>query len=137
METETARTPPSGESTGLRGLAQAGLSYFEARSRLFQIEAAEAGHHLTRLVVLAVMAAGLVGAAWLLLMPVAVWCIAHYSGFSWQSVAGTLGAAHLLIGLFLVLRLKMAASRLKLFEETINQCRKDRECLGGSTHEGI
>ena len=135
MEPNPAKTPASGESSGLRGMAQAGLLYFEARSRLFQIEAEEAGSRLTRMMVLATMAAGLIGSAWLLLMPVAVWWIAKATGWSWYCVAGVLGASHLILGLLLVLRLKHAASRLNLFEETINQCRKDRECLGGNKHE--
>ncbi len=136
MESETARPPGSGEASGLRGLAQAGLLYFEARSRLFQIEAAEAGSRLSRLVVLAVAAATLTGAAWLLLMPALVWWLAGVTERSWQSIAAVLGTAHLIPAAILVLRLKITAARLKLFEETINQCRKDRECLGGSTHEG-
>ena len=136
MDQEPVRTPASGEASGLRGLAHAGLLYFEARSRLLQIEAQEAGGHLTRLTVLAVMAAGLFGGAWLLLVPVVVWWIAHLSGWPWHCVAGVLAATHLFLGVLLVARLKSAASRLKLFEETINQCRKDRECLGGSTHDG-
>lgn len=135
MEPETARTPAAGEASGLRGLAQAGLLYFEARSRLFQIEAQEAGGHLTRMLVLAAVSAGLIGVAWLLLMPVAVWWIASSGGWAWHSVAGVLGAAHLFVGVICVLRLKSAAARLKLFEETINQCRRDRECLGGSQTE--
>jgi uncharacterized membrane protein YqjE len=135
MEPETARTPAAGEASGLRGLAQAGLLYFEARSRLFQIEAQEAGGHLTRMMVLAVVSAGLIGVAWLLLMPVAVWWIASSGGWPWHSVAGVLGAAHLFVGVICLLLLKSAAARLKLFEETINQCRRDRECLGGSQTE--
>jgi uncharacterized membrane protein YqjE len=135
MEPETARTPATGEASGLRGLAQAGFLYFEARSRLFQIEAQEAGGQLTRMMVLAAVSAGLIGVAWLLLMPVAVWWIASAGGWPWHSVAGVLGATHLLIGVICVLRLKSAAARLKLFEETINQCRRDRECLGGSKTE--
>lgn len=135
MQTEAARPPAAGEASGLRGLAQAGLLYFEARSRLFQIEAEEAGSRLSRLVVLAVAAITLLGAAWLLLMPVLVWWLSAATGKSWQLIAAVLGMAHLLPAAILMLRLKSAASRLKLFEETINQCRKDRECLGGSRHE--
>ena len=91
--------------------------------------------HLTRLLVLTAVSAGLIGVAWLLLMPVAVWWIASAGGWPWHSVAGVLGAAHLFVGVICVLRLKSAAARLKLFEETINQCRRDRECLGGSKTE--
>lgn len=117
----------------MRGLAQAGLSYFEARARLFQIEAQDAGRRLTRMIVLAVCALCLLGGAWLLLMPVLVWCIAQAAGCAWYLVAAVAGGVHLLIAVVLVLRLKGAAARLTLFEETINQCRRDRECVGGST----
>ena len=135
MNSETARFLGSGEASGLRGLAQAGLLYFEARSRLFQIEAEETGSRLSRLVVLAVAAATLTGAGWLLLMPALVWWLAGVTGRSWQSITAILGAAHLIPAAILVLRLRITAARLKPFEETINQCRKDRECLGGSTHQ--
>ena len=135
MESEPASAPASAEPSGLRGLAQAGLLYFEARSRLFQIEAQEAGHHLSRFIALGVIVLGLLGGAWLLLMPVLVWWLAEISGRSWHLVAGLLGAAHLLVAFFLAMKLKVAASQLKLFEETINQCQRDRECLGGNKNE--
>lgn len=135
MEHPPASAQASGDASGLRGLMQAGILYFEARARLFQIEASEAGHLLSRLVVLAVLALALTGGAWLLLMPVIVWAVAHFAGCSWQVAAGVLGGLHLVIGALLVLRVKSAAARLKLFEETINQCRRDRECLGTNQPE--
>lgn len=130
MEPSPASAPVSGDASGLRGLMQAGIQYFEARTRLFQIEASEAGYHLSRLIILAVLAFALSGGAWLLLMPVIVWAVAHFAGCSWQVAAGGIGGLHLVIGLVLALRAKKIAARLKLFEETINQCRRDRECLG-------
>lgn len=136
MEPHPASVPASGDATGLRGLIQAGILYFEARARLFQIEASEAGQLLSRLVVLAVLAFALSGGAWLLLMPVIVWAVAHFAGCSWQVAAGVIGGLHLVTGFLLALRVKSAAARLKLFEETINQCRRDRECLGTNHPEG-
>ncbi len=108
--------------------------YLEARSRLFRIEAGEAGQHVTRLAVLALIAVGLVGTAWLLLLPVVVWAIAKLAGCSWQPVAGVLGIAHLLAAFGLALHLKAITVRLSLFGETINQCRRDAECLRGKSH---
>lgn len=131
---ESTSTPS--EPSAARGLAQAGLLYFEARARLFQIEAKDAGQQVTRMIVLAVCALCLLGGAWLLLMPVLVWWIAQAAGCAWHLVAAVAGGVHLVIAVVLVLWLKGAAARLKLFEETINQCRRDRECVGGSTTGG-
>lgn len=136
MEPSSPTPPSTGESPGLRGFLQAGLLYFEARARLFQIEAGEAGQHIGRLIVSAIAALALIGGAWLLLMPVLVWAVAKAAGCSWQISAGAIGGVHLLIGLVLVLRVKSMAARLKLFEESINQCRRDRECLRSSQTEG-
>ena len=129
-------TPPSvGDASGLRGLLQAGLLYFEARARLFQIEAGEAGQNAGRLLVSAAAALACIAAAWLLLMPAIVWGVARLARCSWQAAAGVIGAVHLLAGFILVLRVKAMAARLKLFEESINQCRRDRECLRSSQTE--
>lgn len=86
------------------------------------------------MIVLAVCAVCLLGGAWLLLMPVLVWWIAQAAGCSWHLVAAAVGGGHFLIAVVLLLRLKSEAFRLKLFEETIQQCRRDRECVGGSTN---
>lgn len=135
MDSDAASAPAPADASALRGFIQAGLSYVEARSRLLQIEAHEAGRLLLRLVVLAVMAAGLLGGAWLLLTPVLVWWLSSLMNCSWYCAAGVLGAAHLVAALVLALRLRACVTRLKLFEETINQCRRDRECLGGNRNE--
>lgn len=129
-------TPPPASPSRLRGLAHAGLLYFEARSRLFQIEAQEAGGKLARVLVLAGCAAVLLVCAWMLLMPVAVWLIAKKTGWPLEQVAAALGGAHLLLGAALVLRLRSVGARLRLFEETINQTQRDREWIRGHSNEG-
>jgi uncharacterized membrane protein YqjE len=129
---ETASHQETPEPSGVRGLAQAGLLYMEARARLFQIEAQEAGQKLSRLAVLAIIALVFVVFAWLLLTPAAVFLIAELSGFSWKIVAAALGSVHLLIGLGCLLRLRSVAKGLRLFEESIHQCQRDRECVSQS-----
>ena len=136
MEPPPATPPSAGDASGLRGFLQAGLLYFEARARLFQIEAAEAGQSTGRLLVSAILALALFGGAWLLLMPVIVWGAARLAGCSWQVSAAVIGGLHLFVGFILMLRVKAGAARLKLFEESINQCRRDRECLRSSQTEG-
>lgn len=135
MESSSPTPPSIGEVSGLRGFLHAGLLYFEARARLFQIEAGEAGQSVGRLFVAAIAAIALIGGAWLLLMPVIVWGVARLAGCSWQLSAGVIGGLHFIVGVVLVLRVKAGAARLKLFEESINQCRRDRECLGRSQTE--
>jgi uncharacterized membrane protein YqjE len=126
---ETASHQGAPEPSGVRGLAQAGLLYLEARGRLFQIEAQEAGQKLSRVVVLAVVALVFLVFAWLLLMPVAVFTISELGGWSWKRVAAVMGGFHLFIGFGCLLRLRSVAKGLRLFEESINQCHRDRECV--------
>lgn len=137
MDAQPSPEPqPQPPPSRIRGLAEAGLLYFEARSRLFQIEAQEAGFKLSRVVALGVFALGFLGGAWLLLMPVVVWLTAKWLQVPWTHVAGVLGAAHLIVGGILALRLRQAFARLKLFEETINQIHRDREWIGGHKNSG-
>ncbi len=129
---ETASHQETPEPSGVRGLAQAGLLYMEARARLFQIEAQEAGQKVSRLAVLAIIGLVFVVFAWLLLAPAAVFLIAEISGWSWKFVAAAMGGFHLMIGLGCLLRLRSVAKGIRLFEESIHQCQRDRECVSQS-----
>lgn len=119
-------------SQRLRGLVQAGLAYAEARGKLLQIEAQEAGQVATQLGISAGLAGGALAGAWLLLMPAAVSLSAKYVNQPWEYCAAALGALHLLIGLILLLRVKARLPRVPLFEETLNQFQKDREWIAGT-----
>ncbi len=122
-----------GESSSrLSGLAQAVLLYFAARSRLLSIEAEEAATRLTRVIIAGLLAMGLLGGAWLLLMPVIVSWLAGKLGWHWTQVAAVVGGAHLVLGILFSLRLKSLSSSLNLFQETINQFQKDREWVAGN-----
>ncbi len=129
---ETASHQGAPEPSGVRGLAQAGLLYLEARGRLFQIEAQEAGQKLSRVLVLAVVAIVFLVFAWLLLMPVAVFLISEFGGWSWKWVAAAIGGLHLVVGFGCLMRLRSVAKGLRLFEESIHQCQRDRECVSQS-----
>lgn len=136
MEQPTSPEPDAPTPSRLRGLAEAGLLYFEARSRLFQIEAQEAGTKAGRAVVLGLGALGFLAGAWLLLMPVAVWGLSQWLKVPWPYVAAGLGGAHLLAGGILALMLRRTCARLKPFEETINQFQRDREWIAGHNNSG-
>ncbi len=110
---------------------QAILQYFEARTRLFQIEADEAGLKLARLAFLAVITMAFLGGAWLLLMPAAVLLLARWLEVPWEKAAAGAGGAHLILGIFFAIALRLAFARLRLFDESIKQFHKDREWIGG------
>ncbi len=136
MEQPGSPEPDVRSASPLRGLAEAGLLYFEARSRLFQIEAQEAGTKAGRAVVLGLGALAFIAGAWLLLMPVAVWGLSQWLQVPWPYVAAGLGGAHLLAGGILGLLLRRACARLKPFEETINQFQRDREWIAEHKNSG-
>ena len=127
---EPVPQPPPGEPVStferVQGLAVVLLRSVSARGRLFQIEAQEAGSNITGIVVLAVMGLGFLAGAWLLLVPTAVWFAAQQTHQPWEYIAGGAGAAHLLLALIFLLRLRGRLRRLKLFEETLNQFERDR-----------
>ena len=116
----------------LRGLAQAGLAYAEARGKLFQIEAEEAGYHAGIIGRAAGIGAGAIVGAWLLLVPAVISLVAKKLEQPWEYVAAALGALHLIIGLALLLRLKARWPQMRLFEESLNQFQKDREWIAGN-----
>lgn len=130
--------PSSAQDTGpsgrVRGLVQAGLRYGEVRARLFQIEAQEAGSHLSRVSTRGVMAVSALMVAWMLAVPALVSLAAellkqHWPWMRWEYVALAVAVLHLLIGFILLLAAKRRWARVRLFEESLNQFQKDREWL--------
>lgn len=121
-----------GEFTRLKSLLRAVALYMEARGRLLQIEAQEAGGKLSTVLVVSVLLAGSLLCGWLLALPALVWLVAESQGWHWSRVA--LGAAglHFFLGLVLLGFLKARLRRLKIFEETFHQFQRDRECLSGN-----
>ncbi len=120
------------EVSRLKSLLRALALYGEARGRLLQIEAQEAGVKFTGLLVLAGIAAGCLLCGWLFAAPALVWLVAHTQGWPWWKVA--LGAAglHLFFGFIILLRLRHLARKLQVFEETFKQFQRDREWLGSN-----
>lgn len=123
-------TPPESEehasaSEMLRSLAL----YAEARGRLLHIESQEAGSRLASLArsFMLTLASFIIG--WLLAAPALVWIIAQASGWHWTRVAFAGAGIHLVLGVLFLVSLKARLRSLRLFEETFQQFRRDREWL--------
>lgn len=120
------------EVSRVKSLLRALALYAEARGRLLQIEAQEAGTKFTSIIMLAVVLSGCLLCGWMLALPALVWLIAQYQGWPWHFVA--LGAAglHLLLGFIFLLMLLSRLRRLRVFEETFHQFQRDREWLSAT-----
>jgi len=116
----------------VRSLIGVLLRYVAARGKLFQIEAQEAGTHLAGVAVLLVLGLGMLAGAWCLLVPAGVWFAAQKLHQPWEVVAAVAGGAHLLLALIFLLRLKGRLSRMKLFEESLNQFERDRSWVASN-----
>ncbi len=121
MDTEVSR---------VKSLLRALALYAEARGRLLQIEAQEAGVRLSAILILSVMLCGFLLFGWMLALPALVWLVAEWQGWPWWRVALGAAAAHLFFAFILVLSLKSRLRRLRVFEETFHQFQKDREWIG-------
>lgn len=126
MAMETSRT---------KALLAALARYAEARGRLLQLEAREAGSQLAALLVLAVGAAGCLLAGWLVALPALVWWLAGALARPWPQVALVLAAAHLAAGLVALALVRRRLRRLSVLEETFRQFEKDRVWLRGQNPE--
>jgi uncharacterized membrane protein YqjE len=123
-------TPPAAEErASASGLLRAVALYFEARGRLFHIEGQEAGTRLSGLAGMFMVAFAALLIGWLLAAPALVWIIAESSGWHWTRVALAGAGIHLFLGFLFLAGLKSRLRGLKLFEETFNQFRRDREWL--------
>ena len=120
------------EVSRVKSLLRALALYAEARGRLLQIEAQEAGTKFTSIIMLAVVLSGCLLCGWMLALPALVWLIAQSQGWPWHFVA--LGAAglHLLFGFIFLLMLLSRLRRLRVFEETFHQFQRDREWLSAT-----
>lgn len=124
--------PTPGPEGHVRGLVQAGLRYIEIRGQLFQIETQEAGSHVSKVASRGILALGCLMVAWLLAMPAVVVLAADYlkpywPWARWEYVALGLAGLHLIFGFLFLLAAKSRWQRVRLFEESLNQFKKDRE----------
>lgn len=123
----------SGTESRIRGLLQALLRYVGARGKLFQIEAQEAGTHVSKVGSRGVLALMSLIVAWLLAMPAVVSLGAEYlqqhvwAWMRWEYLALMLAGLHFFIGFLFLIAAKGRWKRVHLFEESLNQFEKDRE----------
>ena len=113
----------------LKELASSLLLYAEARGRLLQIEASEAGSKVGGVAVSGILAVVGLILAWVLAMPALVWMLAERVGWHWSRVALAAAGAHLLIGLLFFTVVRVRLKRLRLFEASLAELRKDREWI--------
>ncbi|MBK8093844.1 MAG: phage holin family protein [Verrucomicrobiaceae bacterium] len=124
-----SQPPPRSRAGGfLRALAL----YIEARGRLLQIEGQEAATRVSSVSGHFVLTLGSLIIGWMLATPALIWIIAEKFGWHWSRVALGGAALHLVIGFLLLFLLKLRFSRLRFFEETFNQLRRDREWLSST-----
>ncbi|MBE2281910.1 MAG: phage holin family protein [Prosthecobacter sp.] len=125
-------TPHAEESASASGLLRSVALYAEARGRLLHIEGQEAGGRLAGLTGMFMMALTALIIGWLLATPALVWIIAEANGWHWTRVALAGAGIHLVLGLLFLAGLKSRLHGLRLFEETFNQFRRDREWLASN-----
>lgn len=121
------------EPSRMKALLAALARYAEARGRLLQIEAREAGGQFATLLLLTAGAAGCLFAGWLVALPALVWWLAGALERPWPQIALLLAVAHLAAGLAALATLRRRLRRLALLEETFRQFDKDRAWLRGDT----
>lgn len=119
------------EPSRMKALLAALARYAEARGRLLQIEAREAGGQFAGLLLLTAAAAGSLFAGWLVALPALVWWLAGALDRPWPQVALALAVAHLAAGLAALTLLRRRLRRLAVLEETFRQFDKDRAWLRG------
>jgi uncharacterized membrane protein YqjE len=123
-------TPPAPEErASAAGLLRSVALYIEARGRLLHIEGQEAGSRLGGLSGMFVLAIAAFVIGWMLAAPALVWIIADSNGWHWTRVALAGAGIHLFLGLLLLAGLKSRLRGMRLFEESFNQFRRDREWL--------
>lgn len=121
------------EPSRMKALLAALARYAEARGRLLQIEAREAGGQFATLLLLTAGGAGCLFAGWLVALPALVWWLAGALERPWPQIALLLAVAHLAAGLAALAALRRRLRRLALLEETFRQFDKDRAWLRGDT----
>jgi uncharacterized membrane protein YqjE len=135
MENGPSAPPVTEERPRVTGLLRAVALYIEARGRLLQIEGQEAGARLSGSVgfFMVTLACFIIG--WLLAAPALVWLISQRMSWEWPYVALAAAALHLVAGLILLVMLKTRLRGLRIFEETFNQFRLDREWLANNQND--
>ncbi len=123
------------EPSRMKALLAALARYIEARGRLLQLEAREAGGQLTILLLLALAGAGCLFSGWLVAQPALVWWLAAALNRPWPQMALMLAAIQLALGLVALAALRRRLRRLAMLEETFRQFDKDRAWLRGDTPE--
>ncbi len=129
-----SQSQDTGTGSRVRGLVQAGLRYAEVRGKLLQIETQEAGDHASKVGVRGVLAVGALLVAWMLSVPALVVLLTEFlkqrwSWLRWEYVALIAAGLHLFIGLIMMSSALRRWRRVRLFEESLNQLKKDREWL--------
>lgn len=118
------------EVSRVRALMRALALYAEARGKLLQIEAQEAGMKFSVILIFALILGGCLLFGWLLALPALIWLVADWQNWPWWHVA--LGAAglHFFFAFIFLLALKARLRKLRVFEETFHQFQRDREWIG-------
>ena len=119
----------SASSGRTSSLLQAGARYLAARGHLLQIEASESATLAGAVAKVAAKGLVFILFAWLLLLPAVISLASSYTGIRWEFLALGLALLHGLLGLIYLLRARSQTRNVKLFEETFNQFRNDREWL--------
>ena len=109
------------------------LKYLEGRGMLASLEAKEALGRITLLLLMAMVAGVLIFAGWLLLATALVGWITVKFHWHWFAAAAATGGAHVLLAAILVGFAWWRFSKTLWFYETLNELKKDRAWLKGST----
>lgn len=104
------------------------LNFLLLRAELASVEAREAGRVLALAAMLGSAAGMLIGWADLLVTAALIWMLAEKMGWPWTQVALGAAALHLVLGIGLIIALRSRLSA-PFFAESMNQLRRDRECL--------
>ena len=135
METGPTAKPGSDSPPRVAGLLRAIALYAEARGRLLQIEGQEAGGRVFGSVGLFVFTTSCFIFGWMLALPALVLLVANLLDWHWTKVALSGAGLHLFFGIVFFGILKFKLNRMRLFEETFNQFRLDREWLASSKND--
>lgn len=111
----------------MRGMVVTLLQYFEARGKLLQIETQEAGSHLTRVSARLIIAVVLLTVAWMMAVPALIALIATALNKPWEYVALVGAGLHVLIGIGFLNAATRLWKRVRMFADSIDQLKKDRE----------
>lgn len=109
------------------------LRYLEGRGLLLSLETKEALQKVVGMVVVAFVAVILIFAGWLLLATALVGWITVKLHWSWFAAAALTGGGHVLLAALLVGVTWMWFAKAVWFSETLNELKKDRAWLRGST----